>query len=78
MNVLWDYTNRVKTWYDLLQPSVQAILGDFDDPLSFLNFPHYGTFNADLSPIQINLLPSLTAWCVAGDPNKDLVLSMYR
>ena len=78
VNVLWVYTNRVKTWYDLLQPSVQAILGDFDDPMSLSSFPHYGTFSTDLSPTKVNLLASLTAWCLAGDPNKNLVLSMYR
>lgn len=46
--------------------------------MSFSSFPHYGTFNTDLTPAKVNLLSSLTAWCVAGDPNKDLVLSMYQ
>jgi len=78
VHVLWVYTNRVKAWYDLLQPSVQAILGDFDDPMSFGSFPHYSTFNTDLTSTKVNLLSSLTAWCVAGDPNKDLFLSMYQ
>jgi hypothetical protein len=78
VNVLWVYTNRVKAWYDLLRPDVQAILGDFDNPMSFSSFPHYPTFNTDLTPTKVNLLSSLTSWTVAGAPNRDLFLSMYQ
>jgi hypothetical protein len=46
--------------------------------MSFSRFPHYPTFNTDLSPTQVNLLASLTAWCVASDPSKDLFLSLYQ
>jgi hypothetical protein len=31
-----------------------------------------------VTPMNVNLLASLTAWSVAGDPNKDLFLSMYQ
>jgi len=78
VNVLWVYTNRVQAWYDLLSPSVQSILGDPTDPTSFHSFPHYGTLDTDLTATEINLLASLTAWTVAGDPNKALFLSMYQ
>ena len=77
VNVLWVYLNRVKGWYDLLSPQGQAILEPFTDAMSFNKFPNYPTFSTDLNPTQVNLLASLTAWTVAGDPNKDLFLSMY-
>jgi hypothetical protein len=77
VNVLWVYTNRVRAWYDLLIPEVQAILGAFSDPMTFSNFPHYPTFSTDLTPTKVNLLSNLTAWVVAGDPNKALFQSMY-
>ena len=77
VNVLWCYMNRVDAWYDLLAPSVQQILGDPQDPSSYHSFPHYSTFDTHLDATEINLLANLTAWCVAGDPNRDLVLSMY-
>jgi hypothetical protein len=77
VTVLWVYLNRVKAWYDLLSPQVQAILGPFTNGMSFSNFPNYPTFSTDLNPTQVNLLASLTAWTVAGDPNKDLFLSLY-
>ncbi len=77
VNVLWCYMNRVNAWYDLLAPSVQQILGDPADPTSYHSFPHYSTADTHLDATKINLLANLTAWCVAGDPNKDLFLSMY-
>jgi hypothetical protein len=46
--------------------------------MSFSSFPHYPTFNTDLTPTKVNLLSSLTAWTVAGAPNRDLFLSMYQ
>ncbi len=77
VDVLWVYTNRVAAWYDLLAPSVQAILGDPSDPTSYNSFPCYNTFDTDLTATEINLLANLTAWCVAGDPNGALFLGMY-
>jgi len=77
VGVLWVYSNRVRDWYQRLSPEVQGILGDFDDPESFSDFPHYSTFNTQLNATQINLLASLSAWNVAGDENAELILSMY-
>jgi len=77
VGVLWVYTNRVVAWYDLLSPSVQAILGDPSDPTSYNSFPHYGTIDTDLTATEINLLANLTAWSVAGDANQALYLGMY-
>ncbi|HEV8240092.1 MAG TPA: hypothetical protein VGS57_12045 [Thermoanaerobaculia bacterium] len=77
VNVLWCYMNRVTTWYDLLSPSVQQLLGDPTDPHSYNSFPHYSTASTKLDATEINLLANLTAWCVAGDPNKDLFLGMF-
>jgi len=56
---------------------VQSLLGPFDDPTAFSNFPHYSTFKTDLNPTEINLLASLTAWTVAADANKEVFLGRY-
>ncbi len=70
VTMLWVYTTRVRDWFDALSPQVQTLMGDFDDPSSFHSFPHYPTFDTDLSPTEINLLASLGAWTVAADENK--------
>ena len=78
VNVLWCYMNRVNAWYDLLAPSVQQILGDPTDPHSYHSFPHYSTADTHLDATEINLLASMTAWCIAGDPNSAQLLEMYQ
>lgn len=78
VTVVWVYTNRVRDWYDALSPEVQQLLGDFDDPSSFNNFPHYGTFDTDLSATEINLLAHLTAWTVAGPDTRQVFLDLFR
>ena len=77
VNVLWCYMNRVDAWYDLLDPSVQQILGDATDPHSYHAFPHYSTLDTHLDATEVNLLANLTAWCVAGEPHQALFLGMY-
>jgi hypothetical protein len=77
VTVLWVYTARVRDWYDALAPEVQALLGAFDDPKSFHAFPHYPTFDTDLSPTEVNLLASLTAWTVAADENRAAFEQLY-
>ena len=78
VGVLWVYNNRVRDWYDALSPTVQAILGNFDDSDSFKGFPHYSTFDTRLDPTEVNLLASLSAWVVASDPSADLFRAMYH
>ena len=78
IKLLWVHLARVREWYDLLSDDVKAILGDFDDPSSFGDFPHYSTFDTDLSATQVNLLAQLTSWIVAADGNRDLFLEMCR
>lgn len=77
VTVLWVYTARVRDWYEALAPEVQALLGAFDDPKSFHGFPHYPTFDTDLSPTEVNLLASLTAWTVAADENRGAFEQLY-
>lgn len=77
VTVLWVYTARVRDWYDALSPDVQAVLGSFDDPASFHSFPHYPTFDTDLTPTEVNLLSSLTAWTVAADENRGAFEALY-
>jgi len=77
IDVLWVYNNRVRDWYDQLNSDVQTLLGDFDDPESFNNFPNYKTINTNLNAQEINLLSSLTAWIIAGDDTQQTFLDMY-
>jgi hypothetical protein len=77
VTVLWVYTARVRDWFDALAPEVQALLGAFDDPKSFHAFPHYPTFDTDLSPTEVNLLSSITAWTVAADENRAAFERLY-
>ncbi|HXT52026.1 MAG TPA: hypothetical protein VN811_13360 [Thermoanaerobaculia bacterium] len=77
VNVLWCYMNRVNAWYDLLNSSVQQILGDPTDPHSYHSFPHYSTADTHLDATEINLLASMTAWAAAADPNSAQFLGMY-
>lgn len=77
VTVVWTYTNRVKDFYDALSPEVQAILGDFDDPKSFDEFPHYSTFRTHLTPTQINLLSSLTAYNVVAPETRQIFLDLF-
>lgn len=60
------YTQRVRAWQEALHPEVQRLLGDFEDPESFHDFPHFSTFDTQLSVEQVNLLSHLTAWTVAN------------
>ena len=78
VNVLWFYNNRVKDWYDVLSQDVKDILGDFDDPGSFFNFPNYSLLKTNLNKTESNLLAQLSAWIVANDTTAALVKSMYQ
>lgn len=78
VEVLWFYLDRVRDWYDQLQPDVQAILGDFDDPKSYSSFPNYSTIKTHLTATELNLMSSLTSWCVGGAPNADGTKAMFE
>jgi hypothetical protein len=77
VEVLWFYLDRVRDWYDQLQPDVKAILGDFDDPSSYSSFPNYSTIKTDLDATELNLMSNLTAWCVAGAPNAADTIAIF-
>lgn len=77
VEVLWFYLDRVRDWYDQLQPDVQTILGDFDDPSSYSSFPNYSTLKTHLTATELNLMSSLASWCVAGEPNAAGTKAMF-
>jgi len=77
VHVLWVYPNRDQSWFDLLSPGVQELLAPFDDPSTFNFFPHYSTFDTDLTAQQINLLANYTAWMVASGENAAAFTGMY-
>lgn len=78
VEVLWFYLDRVRDWYDQLQPEVQAILGDFDDPSSYHSFPNYATIRTHLTATELNLMSNLASWCVAGEPNAAATRAMFE
>lgn len=71
VEVLWSYLMPVGAWYAQLQPAVQQTVDGISD------FPRYGTFDTGLSAQQVNLLASLTSWCVADSTNKQRFLDMF-
>jgi hypothetical protein len=62
VTVLWVYLERVHAWYQQLSPEVQHMLGPFDHMLN--DFPHYSTFDTELTATEINLLANFTAWVI--------------
>jgi len=74
VSVLWVYTNFTQAWLDQLSPDVQQLLEGKD----LQDFPYYSTFDTELSPTQVNLLANLTAWCVAGEQNRQPFIDLYR
>lgn len=69
---VWVYTSKVTDWENLLNKDVKAALNGLN------SFPDYGTLNTELTPTEINLLSSLSAWSVANDNNKSLFIDLYR
>lgn len=78
VNVLWVYPNRDQTWFNLLSADVQALLAPFSDPRTLAYFPHYSTFDTDLTATQVNLLAHYTAWMVANGDNAPVFQGMYQ
>jgi hypothetical protein len=76
VEAVFYYNNQVKEWYDLLAPDVRAILGPFEVPEAFHNFPHYATAETQLSATQVNLLANLCAWIVA-DKTASTIQSLF-
>lgn len=72
VTVLWVYTNAVQNWVSLLRPAVQKLVASTE------NFPHYGTLDSNLSATEVNLLASLTAWCVGDASNRQPFLDLFR
>ena len=62
VTVLWTYLERSRFWYEQLSSDVQNILGPFDNMRG--NFPHYSTFDTELTATEINLLANYTAWVI--------------
>lgn len=72
ISCIWVYTSKVTDWENLLNKDVKAAL----DGLK--TFPNYGTLNTELTPTEINLLSSLSAWSIANDNNKKLFIDLYQ
>lgn len=62
VTVLWTYLERAQSWYAQLSSDMQHILGPFDNMRG--GFPHYSTFDTELTATEINLLANYTAWVI--------------
>lgn len=60
VDVLWNQLTPVADWVAELPADVASIL----DGRGFEHFPNIPTLETGLTPQQVNLLASLTAWCV--------------
>lgn len=65
VNVLWVYLEKTKDWYDALPADIQALLGPFHNMNG--NFPHFSTFQTELTATQINLISNLSCWTVLNN-----------
>ena len=65
VTVVWCYLGFVNAWRNQFQqnPAVAALV---DTAVSQMKFPHYNTVDTRLSATEINLLASLTGWCVVS------------
>lgn len=77
IKVVWYYNNAARAWYDSLNSEVKDLLGDFDDPSSFNNFPHYSTFSSHLTKTEINLLANYTCWAVSNADNAKMFKDLF-
>ncbi|HYH46750.1 MAG TPA: hypothetical protein VEG34_13780, partial [Thermoanaerobaculia bacterium] len=73
VTLLWCYTNPVQAWVGLLQPDVQSLLQGPD----FTTFPNFSADSSHLTVQQINLLASLTAWCVGNAGNGPAFVDLF-
>ncbi|MGB0713779.1 MAG: hypothetical protein ACPGUC_09495 [Gammaproteobacteria bacterium] len=72
VTVVFCYLNYVREWVDLLSDPVQQVVAGVK------SFPTYSTFDTRLNATEVNLLSSLTAWCVANDQVSSLFTDLYQ
>jgi hypothetical protein len=63
VTVLWVYLEHAADWYERLGIAEKL---EVDAQTVLAGFPHYSTFDTELSPTQINLLANLVAWSVVN------------
>ena len=69
---VWVYTSTVTDWENQLNSDVKTALEGLN------KFPNYDTLDTELSPTEINLLASLTAWSVANNDNRAVFVDLYQ
>lgn len=72
VTMLWCYLALANDWYSGLQPDVRAQCE------AIKNFPLYDTFDTELTPQQVNLMSSLTAWAVADSTNASTYINLFN
>jgi hypothetical protein len=74
VTVLWVYLEHAADWYDRLGFAEKL---EVDAQTVLAGFPHYSTFDTELSPTQINLLANLVAWSVVNPKNVETFRSLF-
>jgi|ERR1700681_505772 len=74
VTVVWVYLEHAADWYDQLGFTEKL---EVDAQTVLAGFPHYSTFDTELSPTQINLLASLVAWSVVNPSNVGTFTSLF-
>src|SRR5262249_25708648 len=65
VTVVWCYLAAVSSWQNQFQNN-PAVATAVATAVSTMGFPHYNTVDTSLSATDINLLASLTGWCVVS------------
>ena len=74
ITVVWVYLEHAADWYDQLGFAEKL---EVDAQTVLAGFPHYSTFDTQLSPTQINLLANLVAWSVVNPNNVGKFTSLF-
>lgn len=72
LTCVWVYLNETSDWEGLLNEDVKKTLNGID------NFPNYKTLNTQLNASEVNLLSSMTAWCVGNNENKNVFIDLFK
>lgn len=74
VTVAWVYLEHAADWYDRLGFAEKL---EVDAQTVLAGFPHYSTFDTELSPTQVNLLSNLVAWSVVNPSNVAKFTSLF-
>ena len=74
VTVAWVYLEHAADWYERLGFAEKL---EVDAQTVLAGFPHYSTFDTELSPTQINLLANLVAWSVVNPSTAETFKALF-